>query len=152
MRRRRKTTHVVVHCSALPYGTAHGIRNYHMKDRGWADIGYHYVIGNGVVGREADYDETVDGRVWIGRAEGLVGAHAVGLNSVSVGVCLVGVDRFTVKQMEMLIRLAADLRRRYGVPVENVLGHRELVSGARQGKTCPGFDVAGLRRLLEVIE
>jgi hypothetical protein len=40
------------------------------------------------------------------------------------------------------------LAQRYGVKVAAIIGHREVPSGKRQGKTCPGFDVALLRRAI----
>jgi N-acetyl-anhydromuramyl-L-alanine amidase AmpD len=78
---------VVIHHSASEDGTEPNIeqiREWH-KAKGWADIGYHYVI------------ERVHGKLQMlsGRPANLVGAHAKGANSDSIGVCLVG--NFSIK-------------------------------------------------------
>ena len=48
-----------------------------MDVRGWADIGYNFLIGG-------------DGRIYEGRGWDKVGAHTYGLNRNSTGICLVG--------------------------------------------------------------
>ncbi len=50
---------------------------YHMDTRGWCDIGYHFLV-------------TDDGRIWEGRAAGLLGAHVANNNTGNVGVSWVG--------------------------------------------------------------
>ena len=47
-----------------------------LSDR-WSDIGYNFLIGG-------------DGIVYEGRGWDLVGAHAVGHNSVSIGISFIG--------------------------------------------------------------
>lgn len=120
-------------------------------------IGYHYVIGR-------------DGALYTGRCEDEVGAHAQGFNRDSLGICLVGIERFTTAQWRVLEDLVWRLTARHGIPVRTpnrvpstdmpplpryrvqngVCGHREL-SPDKNGnghiepfewlKTCPGFDV-----------
>ncbi|MBD1552266.1 lysozyme [Pseudomonas sp. C2L12B] len=143
---RTRTSLVVVHCSATgPHADigAHDINAWHLK-RGWAGIGYHYVIRR-------------DGKLENGRPEHAIGAHAAGHNAVSVGVCLVGgVDaagkphaNYTEAQLACLRRLLAELHSRY--PAARILGHRDLspdtnsdgvVSANEFVKACPCFDVA----------
>jgi hypothetical protein len=57
------------------------IQAYHMDGRGWADIGYNFVVDK-------------YGGVWEGRAGGIdrsvIGAHAEGFNTNSVGVMVIG--------------------------------------------------------------
>lgn len=87
-------------------------------------IGYHYVIyTNGAIAR--------------GRAEAEVGAHVAGFNAKSIGVCLVGTDRFTPEQWAALADLVRGLQKRY--PQARVLGHRDFPDVK---KSCPGFAVA----------
>jgi N-acetylmuramoyl-L-alanine amidase len=109
------------------------------KDKGWAGIGYHFLI-------------LQDGTVQRGRPVDTVGAHAPP-NTGRVGVCYVGglkrpdarvgVDTRTKAQTEALIKIISDLKA--GVyntsvvtvdPDAEVLGHRDV--GSTQ---CPGFDV-----------
>lgn len=125
MSRRRDTTHIVLHCADTPNGdpgfTVDDIRRWHVKERGWSDIGYHYVIH-------------VDGKVASGRGEDEVGAHCKGLNIRSVGVCMVGRNKFTVEQWSSLEKLSRELLERY--EGARIIGHNE-----RALKECPGFSV-----------
>jgi len=130
-------THLVIHCAATPNGrhfTAEDIDRWH-KERGFrrdpADvghheprlrhIGYHYVI-------------YTNGAVRCGRSEAEVGAHCQGMNTVSIGVCLIGTDRFTRHQWESLRAHVQAIRTRY--PAIQICGHRRFSK-----KLCPGFDV-----------
>jgi N-acetylmuramoyl-L-alanine amidase len=116
---------IVIHCAATPNGQpfdAADIDAWH-RERGWKGIGYHYVV-------------LLNGEVQTGRREAEVGAHAAGFNARSLGICLIGTDRFTLAQWETLGKLVALLKSRY--PGAVVLGHRDL---PRVAKACPGFDV-----------
>lgn len=128
----RQITHIVVHCSATPEGREHNaadIRRWHVRDNGWNDIGYHYVV-------------KLNGEVETGRPEGLVGAHVAGHNAKTIGVCYVGgvdknlrpKDTRTAEQRAALLELISDLCERY--PKAMVVGHRYF----DKGKACPSFD------------
>lgn len=58
-----------------------GIYAFHVKDRGWNDVGYNFLVDKW-------------GRVWEGRAGGVeaavVGAHATGTNSEAMGISVMG--------------------------------------------------------------
>lgn len=62
-------------------GVVRGIYRYHTQSRGWADIGYNFLIDR-------------YGRVYEGRAGGVdrpvIGAHAGGFNTGSIGIALLG--------------------------------------------------------------
>lgn len=128
----RKIDKIIIHCSDTFEGkhwTVDDIRSWHIK-RGWLDIGYHYVI-------------YLDGSIHSGRNEDVVGAHCVGYNSHSIGICYVGgkekgtgktKDTRTPAQKESLIRLLIELVCRY--PDAEILGHRDLAPDRK----CPGFD------------
>lgn len=129
---RRTINRIIVHCTATPEGrveTVETIRRMH-KAKGWADIGYHYLIG-------------LNGERWNGRNVNLVGAHCEGYNTNSIGVCYVGgcdknmkaKDTRTDKQKAALIALLKDLRKLY--PKAKIVSHRDL---DRKGKACPSFD------------
>ena len=80
MEPRASTEYIVIHCSATKPSMdvdAETIRNWHVNERGWRDIGYHKVIK-----RNGDVEDGRDVRD--------SGAHAAGYNSKSVGVCMVG--------------------------------------------------------------
>lgn len=102
------------------------------KARGWAGVGYHYVIKR-------------DGTVQKGRPDATVGAHVAGHNTGSLGICCiggteratgpnVGVDNRTEAQKAATVKLVRSLQAQH--PGAQVLGHRDL--GPTQ---CPGFDV-----------
>ena len=132
---RRNITKIIVHCTATPEGRPHtvsDIRAWHTapkpRGNGWADIGYHYVIG-------------LNGERWNGRDVNLVGAHCEGQNANSIGVVYVGgvdkkmqtKDTRTDKQKAALVKLLKELRRIY--PKAKIYGHRDFSS-----KPCPSFD------------
>ena len=114
---------IVIHCSASPNGrenTAEDIHRWH-KEKGWDGIGYHYVIER-------------KGKLVNGRPEYWQGAHASGHNKNSLGICLIGTDKFTIEQWSILENLVRKLLIKY--PQSKIIGHNEV-----SDKTCPGFDV-----------
>lgn len=128
---RRKITRIIVHCTATPEGkhcTVSDIRSWHKK-RGWADIGYHYIV-------------YLNGEVHNGRSVDLIGAHCDGYNTGSIGVVYVGgcvaggkaaKDTRTPEQKEALVNLLKKLRKLY--PDAKIYGHRDF-----SNKACPSFD------------
>jgi N-acetyl-anhydromuramyl-L-alanine amidase AmpD len=122
----RELKRIIIHCAATPNGKefhAADIDRWH-KERGWTRIGYHFVI-------------PLNGLVEYGRALSEIGAHASGHNRDSVGICLIGTDRFTIEQWDSLKNLVADLKVRHKT-IEAVMGHRDLPGVT---KSCPGFEV-----------
>ena len=129
----RKITKIIMHCSATAAGkdfSAADIDRWH-RARGFRSIGYHYVV-------------RLDGSVERGRPEAETGAHCLGQNSDSIGVCYIGglaadgktpADTRTPAQKRALRELIASLKRRY--PSATVHGHREFAA-----KACPCFDAA----------
>lgn len=127
----RKITEIIVHCSATPAGrdvTASEIDRWH-RARGFAEIGYHYVV-------------RLDGTIEQGRAESKIGAHCLGHNANSIGVCYIGgvaadcktpVDTRTAEQKTALISLLSALKSRY--PNATIHSHRDFAA-----KACPSFD------------
>ena len=53
-----------------------GIQNFHLDDRKWADIGYHFLVGE-------------NGKVYEGRGWDRQGAHAPGFNNDAYGKTIV---------------------------------------------------------------
>jgi len=128
---RETTDTVIIHCSATPADMDIGVKEidrWH-RAKGWLEIGYHFVI-------------TRSGVVQEGRKISKPGAHAIGWNKRSIGICLVGgvneegepQDNFTIEQMELLEQLTYELLDKY--PIRNVMGHNEVAR-----KACPSFDV-----------
>ena len=74
------------------------------------------------------------------------GAHALGFNDKSIGICLIGVKDFTPRQMSALRTLVSELCIHYGLTAKNVVGHYETPKAG--GKTCPNFDMKAFRASL----
>src|SRR3989344_7696117 len=97
----KKVKFLVIHHSQRSRDFPAFIRWRHTKKRGWEDIGYHFLIGNGKL-------FTKNGKIYKGRKEFLVGAHVYGFNKNSLGICLIGNFDYeypTKKQIRSLILL-----------------------------------------------
>ena len=114
-------------------------------ERPWKDIGYHLGI------------EEVEGKLLLqkGRPIRTIGAHAVGFNDCSVGVCLVGNFDASPPDEARLFLLASvcrDLQRMFRISRDHVVGHRETftIRGVPVEKSCPGtsFDLDSFRKRL----
>lgn len=136
----RQIKEVIVHCAATRSmwmadqpieAKVAEIRKWH-KERGWSDIGYHWVVDR-------------DGSVMAGRDEARQGAHCKGKNKHSIGVCLIGghgssstdqfLDNFTAAQDTALGALLFKIKKRHPTAVK-ISGHNEY-----SNKACPGFNV-----------
>lgn len=141
----RDIDELIIHCSDSTFGDASRIKEWHLE-RGWSDIGYHYVICNGYKYKGEELGANVlDGEIQVGRPIERAGAHARGHNTHSVGICLIGVDEFTELQFMALENLVKGLQVQFGIPSQNVLGHYEVDT---HGKTCPNFSMACFRMTL----
>lgn len=115
---------LVIHCADTPNHkefTAADIHRWHVE-QGWDGIGYHAVIRR-------------SGLVERGRPEYWKGAHAKAINDKSLGVCLIGTDKFTDNQWASLKQLITDWLIKY--PNAEVVGHYQF----DDDKTCPNFNV-----------
>ena len=138
---------VVLHCSASAFGNASLVAKWHME-RGWSGIGYHYVILNGWVaaglfnsnfnghietGRPLDHDP------FIQRSE--IGAHVLGHNTQSVGICLIGNSgQFTDEQLNAALECVHMLEQQFG-DIE-LVQHSDLDS---KKPDCAGIDMGLFR-------
>lgn len=124
---------ITVHHTAMVAGarsrsevarTLRSIQKNHFE-RGWADIGYHYVID-------------ASGRTWQCRPLKYQGAHAGNhqLNRGNIGISLMGnfnAQRVPAAQKKALARLLAHLAAKHEVPVRNIYGHAKV-----RATECPG--------------
>ena len=115
------TTKAVIHHTASPDWNVARFREIHINERGWNDVGYHYIIRK-------------DGTIEKGRSISEIGAHAKGRNHY-IGIALTGYDKFTSNQLNNLIQLL----RKLGVTCIE-----------RHHKECPsqGLDVEGIQEKL----
>lgn len=124
---------IILHCSATKEGqdfSVATIRDWHVKGRGWSDIGYHWVI-------------RLDGSIEVGRPLEKSGAHTKGHNKDSVGVCYIGgcdadgkpKDTMNPEQEKAWRMIVLSLRTLYGDHI-TIHGHNEYAN-----KACPSFIV-----------
>lgn len=129
---------IIIHCADVPNGrwtTADDIDRWH-GERGFKrdpklignhqpklkHIGYHFVI-------------YINGALALGRHIKETGAHAAGHNTRSIGICLIGRDKYSRAQWDALKYRVTTLQNQF--KGARVIGHRQV----NPGKTCPGFDV-----------
>lgn len=138
MQNRKNTKEIILHCSATPEGKdfkAKDIRRWH-KEKGWADIGYHFVVD-------------LDGTVEKGRNEKAVGSHCLNHNAESIGICYIGgcdktmqaKDTRTQAQKDALLDLVYLLLKNYHLTIYDVHCHNEYAK-----KACPSFTIESFRR------
>ena len=129
----RKITEIIIHCSATPQGVVYTLRDidrWH-REKGWRGCGYHYIV-------------LLDGTIEQGRPLGQAGAHCLGHNAHSIGICYIGgidskgnpADTRTPEQRDVLWSLIQSLKKRF--PGATVHGHNEFAA-----KACPCFKVKG---------
>ena len=113
------TTQIILHHADASNCTVEDIHRWHLQ-RTWAGIGYHYFVRK-------------DGTIYRGRPENTVGAHAIGANGNSIGICAEGKynqETMPEAQKKAIIELIADIKSRYGNLT--IKGHREV-----QATDCP---------------
>ena len=133
-------TELILHCAdvrpdwmagqSLP-DTVAEIRRWHVEQRGWRDIGHHWVIDR-------------DGAVASGRRETEIGAHVESHNRGTLGICLLGgfgasaddlfEKNFTQAQATAVNRLIGEIKGRTMIRI--VSGHNDYAK-----KACPGVRV-----------
>ena len=141
----RKIEKIIIHCSDSKFGTPKVINAWHVE-RGFSEIGYHYVIGNGYMGNSKKYYEDYDGFIDDGRDVKKIGSHCKGQNSHSIGVCLIGKESFTEQQFRSLETLIYALMEEYNLGEDDVWAHYEF----DDSKTCPCFNVREWLNSLQV--
>lgn len=137
----RKINEIILHCTATREGlnyTLADVTSWH-KAKGYRTIGYHYLID-------------LEGKVLKGRPIEVVGAHALGHNQYSIGVCYVGgldamgapKDTRTMRQKFALSTLLMQLHARF--PQARIIGHNEVSI-----KACPCFNAVEYRRYFDQV-
>lgn len=119
-KRRNSTDEIILHHAEAKIASAEEVNRWHLE-RGWTGIGYHFYIRK-------------DGRIYRGRPEWAVGAHAQGHNSRSVGICVEGAymtETMPKAQFDALVGLVREEMAKY--PGAKVLRHRDVNS-----TDCPG--------------
>ena len=137
----RKINEIIIHCTATRPDWWAGrktsqrvaeVRRWHIEDRGWSDIGYHFLVDR-------------DGTISKGRPVEQAGAHVAGHNAEPIGISLFGghgsdatdsfYEHFTPEQGAALRKLLDDLQGQYPA-ITKISGHNQYAA-----KACPGFNV-----------
>ncbi|ADQ04412.1 N-acetylmuramoyl-L-alanine amidase family 2 [Caldicellulosiruptor owensensis OL] len=120
LQKRALTKYIVLHHADASKATVQDIHRWHLQ-KGWAGIGYHFYVRK-------------NGEVYEGRPIATIGAHCLGHNSWSVGICAEGKYNSEImppKQKQALIELINYVKKLY--PAAKVVGHRNLMA-----TDCPG--------------
>lgn len=123
---------IYMHHSESDWGSAKEIDRWH-KARGWRGIGYHFVVLNGRPRSSGEYIPDLDGSIEHGRPITQMGAHVLGHNNNSVGICLIG-GAITQAQVDAAVKLCRELLDDYP-SITAILGHNEAPGASTE---CPG--------------
>lgn len=121
---RNFTSQIVLHHADAINCTVEDIHRWHLSND-WTGIGYHYFVRK-------------DGSIYRGRPENVVGAHAIGANTNSIGICAEGnyeIETMPEVQKNAIKELIADIKSRYGNL--EVKGHKEVSNTSCPGKNYP---------------
>ena len=124
---------IILHHSASHDGPGNNtkeIRAYH-NSLGWIDCGYHVLIED----VNGEYEDII-GRPWT-----MAGAHTIGQNQVSLGLCFVGNFNITEPPKDQLIigaRMVSMWMAIYKIPMSEIYPHYRF-----EPTDCPGkkFDM-----------
>lgn len=127
--KRSKVTKIARHHSATKSGDVYTFERYWKGTRGWNTGGYHEIIlRNGDVQLCYDYNVVSNG--------------VYGHNQTAYHICVVGNGSFTDEQEKAFEERAKYAIKRFGLSVNDVLGHNEF-SG--QNTACPGINMNKVR-------
>jgi N-acetyl-anhydromuramyl-L-alanine amidase AmpD len=120
LKKRKATNLIVLHHAEASVCTVDRIHSWHL-DNGWAGIGYHFLVRK-------------DGSIYQGRPIDTEGAHCLGFNEASIGICAEGnfeTETMSEAQKNAIIDLLKHIEGIY--PACTIVGHRE-----KNATSCPG--------------
>ncbi|MDD5504328.1 MAG: N-acetylmuramoyl-L-alanine amidase [Candidatus Omnitrophica bacterium] len=129
-----KWKYIIIHHTATDTGSALLLDKSH-KNKGWAGLGYHFVINNNTEGKPDGHLES--SLRWL-RQENGAHCKASGMNEKGIGIAIVGnfsnvyVSR---KQLITLVYTVNVLKKYYNIPNSNIMGHRDVCGANTE---CPG--------------
>jgi len=139
--------YIVIHHTATREGDKAFIDKLH-RDRGFGELGYHFIIDNGTRGKGNGQIEI--GNRWYKQRDG---AHtkADNMNHKGIGISLIGnfsETNVSDEQIHSLVYLTNQLRQHYRIPKWRIVRHRDVRGAATE---CPGnyFPWSKFRRMLD---
>lgn len=121
---------IVLHHAEASSCTAQQIHAWHIA-RQWSGIGYHFFINK-------------KGEIFRGRPENVIGAHAKGYNSNSIGICFEGAYNKQVMPEEQIKagqELISYLKKKYNI--SSIKKHSDLCETDCPGKNFPFDRIVG---------
>ena len=121
---------IVLHHADAKSCTANQIHWWHIC-RGYSGIGYHYFVNK-------------QGEVYKGRPDNVIGAHAKGYNSTSIGICFEGAftkETMSEVQVQAGKELVAYLKKQYNI--NKVKKHKDLMATDCPGSLFPFEEIVG---------
>lgn len=138
--KRDKTNRIILHHSGVSVlQSVEVIHNYHKNTNKWAGIGYHFYVRK-------------DGSIYRGRPEEMIGAHAYGANSDSIGICAEGDfnnETMSEVQKNAIKELVAYLKEKYNIT--KVQRHSDTIATSCPGKNYPFEDIVN-GQVIEKVE
>lgn len=121
---------IVLHHADASLCTAQDIHRWHIN-KGYSGIGYHYFINK-------------NGEIYKGRPDNVIGAHAKGYNSTSIGICFEGrYNKEVVPQAQLQAgkELVEYLKKKYNIT--KVKKHKDLMATDCPGDLFPFDEIIG---------
>ncbi len=122
----RTWRYIVLHHSATPSGNASEFDAMH-RNRGWDELGYHFIIDNGNGGPDGQVEV---GPRWRKQKHGAHTGKTPGneYNEHGIGICLVGnfmTHNPTPAQIRSATELTEYLAEKYNIPSQNIIAHKD---------------------------
>lgn len=124
---------IVLHHAEISKCSVYDIHQWHLAN-GWAGIGYHYFVNK-------------KGQIYTGRPENAVGAHCLGMNDHSIGICAEGSymkETMLEVQKQAIVDLGQYIKDKY--KMTKIGGHKEFYD-----TNCPGtnYPLKDIKNLME---
>lgn len=124
---------IVLHHADAKSCSAKQIHWWHIC-RGYSGIGYHYFVDK-------------QGKIYKGRPDNVIGAHAKGYNSTSIGICFEGAftkETMPKVQVQAGKELVAYLKKKYNI--NKVKKHKDLMATDCPGSLFPFEEIVGTKQ------
>jgi hypothetical protein len=141
--------YIVIHITDSYYGDVGTVNRWH-KQKGWFQIGYHFLVLNSFPTKyrweSKRPDIYSDGKIQQGRLDKYQGAHVRGQNWQTIGVAMVGKNGgFSAAQLNSALYICRELKKKFPGIIE-VRGHTEF----DVGKSCPDLDMELFRDWMRI--
>lgn len=137
---RAYTDYIALHHAECSVCSAADVHSWH-KNNGWCGIGYHFFVRK-------------NGEIYRGRPLNKVGAHVLGMNNRSIGICAEGAymkETMPYAQKLAIAQLLDYLKTNY-YPNAKIVGHREIGDSDCPGKNFPLEELKNYKNILKGVD